>query len=74
MPRYYIFLWTGNEYTLQEKYTCRAFYSTVLIPEGELVFLAKFMTPMRKTPYWYHESDEEITVILKLKQGVMPYI
>ena len=32
------------------------------------------MTPMRKTSYWYHEPDEEIPVMVKLKQFVMPYI
>ena len=46
----------------------------VLIPEGELVFPAKFMTPMRKTSYWYHKPDESIPVMVKLKQVVMPYI
>ena len=74
MPRYYIFLWTGNEYTLQEKYTCRAFDTPVIIPEGELVCPAKFMTPMKKTSHWYHEIDEAIPVMVKLKQVVMPYI
>ena len=53
-PGYYIVQWTGNSYTLQVKYTCHAFYSLVIIPEVELVFPAKFMTPMRKTSYWYH--------------------
>ena len=32
------------------------------------------MTPMRKTSYWYHNPDEAILVMLKLKQVVMPYI
>ena len=32
------------------------------------------MTPMRKTSYWYHDPDESIPVMLKLKQVVMPYI
>ena len=36
-PGYYIFLWTGNAYTLQEKYTCHAFNPPVIITEGELV-------------------------------------
>ena len=31
MPGYYIVWWTGNEYTLQEKYTCHAFYPLVII-------------------------------------------
>ena len=47
---YYIFKWTGNAYALQEKYTCNAFNPPVIIPEGELVCIAKFMTPMRKLP------------------------
>ena len=33
----------------------------------------KFMTPMRKTSYWYHDPDESIPVMVKLKQVVMPY-
>ena len=53
-------------------YTFHAFDPPVLIPEGELVFLAKFMTPTRKTSYWYHEPDEAIPVMVKLKQVVMP--
>ena len=53
-PGYYIIQWTGNAYTLQEKYTCHEFDPQVIIPEGELVFPAKFMTPVRKTSYWYH--------------------
>ena len=32
------------------------------------------MTPMRKTSYWYHEPDEAIPVMVKLKQFVMTYI
>ena len=32
------------------------------------------MTPIRKKLYWYHEPDEAIPVMEKLKQGVMPYI
>ena len=50
-PGYYIVRQTGNAYTLQEKYTCHAFDTPVLIPEGELVCPAKFMTTMRKTSY-----------------------
>ena len=69
---YYIFQWKGNEYTLQEKNTCHVFDPPVLIPEGDLVFPAKLMTPMRKTSYWYHEPDEAIPVMVKLKQVVMP--
>ena len=44
------------------------------IPEGELVCQAKFMTPMIKTSYWYHDPDEAIHVMVKLKQVVMPFI
>ena len=73
-PGYYIVQWIGNAYTLQEIYTCHAFDTPVIIPEGELVFPANFMTPMRKTSYWYHEPDEEIPVMVKLKQILMPYI
>ena len=73
-PGYYIFQWIGNVYTLQEKYTCHAFDPPVIIPEGELVFTAKFMTPMRKTPYWYHDKYEATPVMVKLKKVVMPLI
>ena len=73
-PGFYIFRWTGNSYTLQGKYTCHAFDPPVLIPEGELVCPAKFMTPTRKTSYCYHELDESISVMEKLIQVVMPYI
>ena len=34
---YYIVKWTGNAYTLQEKYKCHAFDPPVIIHEGELV-------------------------------------
>ena len=74
MPGYYICRWIGNAYTLQEKYTCHAFYPPVIIPEDELVCPAKFMTLMRKTSYWYHEPDEAIPVMVKLKEVVIPYI
>ena len=73
-PGYYIVQWTGNIYTLQEQYTCHALDPPVIIPEGELVFPAKFMTPTRKTSYWYHKPDESIPFMVKLKQVVMPYI
>ena len=49
MPGYYIILWTGNSYTLQGKYIFYAFDPFVIIPEGDLVFPANFMTQMRKT-------------------------
>ena len=32
------------------------------------------MTPMRKTSYCYHDPDEAIPVVVKLRQVVMPYI
>ena len=74
MPEYYIVRWKGNAYNLKEQYTCHTFNPPVMIPEGKLVFPAKFMTPMRKTPYWYPNPDKAIPVMVKLKQVVMPYI
>ena len=71
---YYIVKWTDNAYTLKEKYKCHAFNPAVIIPEGELVFKAKFMTPMKKTSHWYHETYKEIPVIVKLKQVVIALI
>ena len=71
---YYIVKWTGNAYTLQGKYKCHAFNPPVIIPEGELVFPAKFMTPMKKTSHWYHETNEAIPGMVKLKQFVMPLL
>ena len=68
---YYIIKWTGNEYTLQEIYKCHAFDPPVIIPEGELFCPAKFMTPMIKTSHWYHEPNEAIHVVVKLRQIVM---
>ena len=47
---YYIVKWTGNAYTLQEKYECHAFNPPLIIPEGELICPSKFMTPMKKIP------------------------
>ena len=47
---YYIFKWTGNAYTLQGKYKCHAFNPPVIIPGGEIVCPAKFITPMKKLP------------------------
>ena len=43
---YYIVKWTGNAYTLQGKYKCHAFNTPDIIPEGDLVCPAKFMTPI----------------------------
>ena len=73
-PGYYIVRWTGNAYTLQGKYTWHALNPPVIIPEGDLVCPANFMTPTRKTSYWYHKPDEAIPVMLKVKQVVVPYI
>ena len=67
MPVYYIVLWTGNAYTLQKQYICHAFDLPVIIPEGELVCPAKFMTPMRKNSYWYNDIDESTHTMVKLK-------
>ena len=71
---YYIVKWTGNAYNLQEKYKCHAFNPPLIIPEGELVCPAKFMTPMNKNSHWYHKPNEAIPVMVKLKQVVMPLI
>ena len=32
------------------------------------------MTPMKKTSHWYHDPNEAIPVMVKLKQVVMPLI
>ena len=74
MPVYYIVIMTGNAYTLQEQYTFHVFDPPVIIPEGELVCTAKFMKPMRKPFYWYHNTYEAIPVMAKLKQNVIIYI
>ena len=71
---YYIVKCTGNAYTLQEKYKCLAFDPPVIIPEGELVCKAKFMTPTKKKSHWYHETNGAIPVMVKLKQVVMTLI
>ena len=60
-PGYYIFIWTGNAYTLQGKYTCHAFDTPVIIPEGDLVCPAKFMTTMRKIP---------VDITIQMKQSL----
>ena len=73
-PGYYIIQWTGNSYNLQEQYTSHAFDPPVIIPEVELVCTDNFMATMRKTSYWYHNPDEEIPIIVKLKQVVIPFI
>ena len=64
----------GNAYTLQEKYKCHAINPPVIIPEGELFCPAKFMTQMKKTSRWYHDPNEAIPDMVKLKQSVIPYI
>ena len=51
-------------YTLQVKDTCHALNLPAIIPEGELVCTAKFMTPMRKTSHWYHDPDEAIPIMV----------
>ena len=71
---YYIVKWTGNAYTLQGKYKCHTFDIPVIIPESELACKGKFMTPMKKTSHWYHETNKAIPVMVKLKQVVMPLI
>ena len=71
---YYIVKQIGNAYTLQEKYKCHAFNPPVIIPEGELVCPAKFMTPMKKPSHWYHQPKEAIPAMVNLKQVVMPLI
>ena len=71
---YYIVKWTGNSYTLQEIYKFHAFDPPVIIPEGELVCPAKFMTPMIKKSHLYHEPNEAIPIMMKLKEFVMPLI
>ena len=71
---YYLVKWTGNAYTLQEKYKFHKFNPPVIIPKGELFCPAKFMTPMEKTSHWYHETNEAIPVVVKLKQVYMPLI
>ena len=73
-PGYYIVQWKGNAYTLKGKYTCHVFDPPVIIPEGGIVFQDKFMTPMRKNLYYYHDTDEAIPVMAKLKKFVMTYI
>ena len=74
MPVYYIVRWIGNAYNLQGKQTCHAFDPPVIISEGELACPAKFTNPTRKTSYWYHNKDESIPVMVKLKHVVMPHI
>ena len=73
-PGYYIVQCKVNSYTLQGKYTCHAFNPPVIIPEGKIVCPDKFMTPMRKTSYFYHDLDEAIPVMVKFKQVFMTFI
>ena len=58
----------------REEKKSHGFDPPVIIPEGELVCPAKFMTRMKKTSHWYHEINEAIPVMVKLKQVVMPLI
>ena len=67
-PGYYIFQWTGNAYTLQEQFTCHSFDPTIIIPKGELFFPSKVLTPMSRSSNWYHEPDEPIPFMAKLKK------
>ena len=62
---YYIVQWTGNAYTLQEKNKCHAFNPPVIIPEGEIVCLAKFITPMKKLPYVIEPETCKYSSILR---------
>ena len=71
---YYIVKWTGNAYTLKEKYKCHAFDPPVIIPECEIVCKAKFITPMKKTFHCYHKINKAIPVMVKLKQVVVSLI
>ena len=48
--------------------------SPFIIPEDEVVYPAKYMTPTRKTSYWYHDTDEAIPVMVKSKHVVMTLI
>ena len=73
-PVYYIVQWTGNAYTIQEIYTCHEFDPLFLIPEGDLICPANFMTPMIKTSYWYQKPYEAIPIMVNLKQVIMPFI
>ena len=73
-PGYHIVQLTGNAYTLQKQHTCHAFNPPVKFPEGELVWLAKFMNPIRKSYYWYHKPDELIPAMVNLKKVVIPFI
>ena len=61
-------------YIPYRKNKCHIFDPPVTIPEGELVCPANFMTPMIKTSHWYHDPNEAIPVMVKLKQVVMPLI
>ena len=56
-PGYYIVKWIGH-----------SFNPPVIIPGGELFCPEKFMTPMIKTSYWYHDPDEAIPFMVKLKK------
>ena len=46
------------------EYTRHSLNPPVIIPEGELVCLAQFLTPMIKTSHWYHETRKAIPVMM----------
>ena len=56
---YYIVKWTGNAYTLQEKYKCHAFNPPVIIPEGKLVFSSQF----------YDSNDKNFPLVSRAKHS-----
>jgi len=70
---YYIVQWIGNAYTLQERHLCHAFDPPNVIEEGELVCRAKFWTTTSKGSLWYYEPPNDILVMVRLKQVLMPY-
>ena len=72
-PGYYIVRWIGNECNLHEKYTCHVFYPPVIIPDCEQLFSQVYDTH-EKNSFWYHNLDESIPIMVKLKQVVITYI
>jgi hypothetical protein len=69
---YYIVQWMGNPYTLQERHVCHAFDPPNILEEGELVCEAKFWTTTSKGSLWYYEPPNDILVMVRLKQVLMP--
>ena len=45
-----------------------------ILPVGYMHNLSIFITPMIKTSHWYHDPNEAIPVMVKLKQVVIPLI